>query len=56
MGRLDGNSHWSPAALRPPGYTGEADDIARSVVCPASGETKFVTGSELMIDGGYSCR
>jgi hypothetical protein len=44
------------AALRPPGYTGAADDIARSVVRPASGETKFVISSRLMIDGGCSCR
>ena len=32
---------------------GEPDDIAWGVVYLASDESKFVTGSELVIDGGY---
>ncbi|WP_426663905.1 glucose 1-dehydrogenase [Rhodanobacter aciditrophus] len=44
------------AALHPLGHMGEADDIAWGVVYLASDEAKFVTGSELVIDGGYSCR
>ncbi len=43
-------------ALHPLGHMGEADDIAWGVVYLASDEAKFVTGSELVIDGGYSCR
>jgi NAD(P)-dependent dehydrogenase (short-subunit alcohol dehydrogenase family) len=35
---------------------GEPDDIAWGVVYLASDESKFVTGSELTIDGGYTCR
>jgi NAD(P)-dependent dehydrogenase (short-subunit alcohol dehydrogenase family) len=35
---------------------GEPDDIAWGVVYLASDESKFVTGSELVIDGGYTCR
>lgn len=40
----------------PLGHTGEPDDIAYGVVYLASDESKFVTGSELMIDGGYTAR
>jgi NAD(P)-dependent dehydrogenase (short-subunit alcohol dehydrogenase family) len=43
-------------ALHPLGHMGEPDDIAWGVVYLASDESKFVTGSELTIDGGYTCR
>jgi len=42
------------AALHPLGHLGEPDDIAWGVVYLASEESKFVTGSELVIDGGYT--
>lgn len=42
------------AALHPLGHMGEPDDIAWGVVYLASDEAKFVTGSELVIDGGYT--
>jgi NAD(P)-dependent dehydrogenase (short-subunit alcohol dehydrogenase family) len=42
------------AALHPLGHMGEADDIAWGAVYLASDEAKFVTGSELVIDGGYT--
>jgi 3(or 17)beta-hydroxysteroid dehydrogenase len=35
-------------------YVGEPDDIAYGVLYLASEESKFVTGSELVIDGGYT--
>jgi NAD(P)-dependent dehydrogenase (short-subunit alcohol dehydrogenase family) len=44
------------AALHPIGRIGEPDDIAWGVVYLASDEAKFVTGSELVIDGGYTAR
>lgn len=44
------------AALHPVGHMGEPDDIAWGVVYLASDESKFVTGSELVIDGGYTAR
>jgi len=43
-------------ALHPLGHMGEPDDIAWGVVYLASDESKFITGSELVIDGGYTCR
>ena len=43
-------------ALHPLGHMGEPDDIAWGVVYLASDEAKFVTGSELVIDGGYTAR
>jgi NAD(P)-dependent dehydrogenase (short-subunit alcohol dehydrogenase family) len=44
------------AALHPLGHLGEPDDIAWGAVYLASDESKFVTGSELIIDGGYTAR
>jgi NAD(P)-dependent dehydrogenase (short-subunit alcohol dehydrogenase family) len=44
------------AALHPLGHMGEADDIAWGAVYLASDEAKFVTGTELVIDGGYTAR
>ena len=37
----------------PLGHFGEPDDVAYGVLYLASDESKFVTGSELVIDGGY---
>ncbi|AWV07284.1 3-oxoacyl-[acyl-carrier protein] reductase [Lysobacter maris] len=42
--------------LHPLGHVGEPDDIAWGVVYLASDESKFVTGTELVIDGGYTAR
>lgn len=44
------------SALHPIGHLGEPDDIAWGIVYLASEEAKFVTGSELVIDGGYTAR
>ena len=43
-------------ALHPLGHVGEPDDIAWGVVYLASDESKFMTGAELVIDGGYTAR
>ncbi len=43
-------------SLHPIGHVGEPDDIAFGVVYLASDESKFVTGSELLIDGGYTAK
>jgi NAD(P)-dependent dehydrogenase (short-subunit alcohol dehydrogenase family) len=42
--------------LHPLGHIGEPDDIAWGAVYLASREAKFVTGAELVIDGGYTAR
>lgn len=42
--------------LVPIGHIGEPDDIAYGILYLASDESKFVTGSELVIDGGYTAR
>lgn len=44
------------AALHPVGHLGEPDDIAYGVLYLASDESKFVTGAELVIDGGYTAQ
>lgn len=43
-------------SLHPLGHMGEPDDIAWGIVYLASDESKFITGSELVIDGGYTAR
>lgn len=43
-------------SLHPLGHVGEPDDIGYGVVYLASDESKFVTGSELVIDGGYTAQ
>ncbi|MFO7966887.1 MAG: glucose 1-dehydrogenase [Archaeoglobaceae archaeon] len=40
----------------PIGHVGEPDDVAYGVLYLVSDEAKFVTGSELVIDGGYTSR
>ncbi len=46
----------SLAELHPIGRVGDPDDIAYGVLYLASDESSFVTGSELVIDGGYTAR
>ncbi len=41
-------------ALHPLGHIGEPDDIAYAILYLASDESKFVTGAELVVDGGYT--
>ncbi len=43
-------------SLQPIGHIGEPVDIAFGIIYLASDESKFVTGSELVIDGGYTAR
>ncbi len=43
-------------AMHPIGHLGEPDDVAYAVLYLASEESKFATGSELVIDGGYTAQ
>lgn len=43
-------------ALQPVGHLGEPGDVAFGVLYLASDESKFVTGAELVIDGGFTAR
>ncbi len=43
-------------ALHPLGRIGEPDDTAYGVLYLASDESKFMTGAELVIDGGYTAQ
>ncbi len=44
------------ATLHPLGHLGDPLDIAYGILYLVSDESKFVTGSELVIDGGYTAR
>lgn len=43
-------------SLHPIGHIGEPEDIAKGIAYLASDDAKFVTGSELVIDGGYTAK
>jgi NAD(P)-dependent dehydrogenase (short-subunit alcohol dehydrogenase family) len=44
------------ADLHPLGHMGDPEDIAYGILYLSCEESKFVTGSELVIDGGYTSR
>lgn len=52
LGKLD-EERAKAQSRHPIGYLGEPDDIAYMVLYLASDESKFVTGSEMVVDGGY---
>lgn len=59
LSRLGGDLAERKAAVgaaHPLGHMGEPDDVAWAVVYLASDEAKFVTGTELVVDGGYTAR
>lgn len=43
-------------SMHPIGHVGEAEDVAHLVLYLASDESQFMTGSGLVIDGGYTAR
>jgi NAD(P)-dependent dehydrogenase (short-subunit alcohol dehydrogenase family) len=43
-------------AKHPIGRLGQPQDIAQGVVFLASDESSFMTGAELVMDGGYTAR
>lgn len=52
----DEDSRREVTGWHPIGHVGEPEDIAYGVLYLASDESKFVTGSELVIDGGWTAR
>jgi NAD(P)-dependent dehydrogenase (short-subunit alcohol dehydrogenase family) len=42
--------------MTPLGYMGEPEDIANAAVFLASEDSKYVTGSILYVDGGWTAR
>jgi NAD(P)-dependent dehydrogenase (short-subunit alcohol dehydrogenase family) len=43
-------------AMHPIGHMGEPDDVAYAVLYLASEESKFMTGAELVLDGGFTAQ
>jgi NAD(P)-dependent dehydrogenase (short-subunit alcohol dehydrogenase family) len=52
LGRLE-EEKAKALSRHPIGFLGEPNDIAYMVLYLASDESKFVTGSEMVVDGGY---
>jgi NAD(P)-dependent dehydrogenase (short-subunit alcohol dehydrogenase family) len=44
------------AAQCPMGHMGDAWDVAYAALYLASDEAKYVTGADLVVDGGLSCK
>ena len=42
-------------SMHPIGRLGEPEDVAKAALFLASDDAKFVTGAELVVDGGFSC-
>ena len=54
--KKDENKYNTAVSWHPMGHFGEPEDIAYGVLYLASDESKFLTGSELVIDGGWTAR
>jgi len=55
-GRADREQYRLSLSRVPMGRYGEPDEIAYGVLYLASDESSFVTGSELVIDGGWTAQ
>jgi NAD(P)-dependent dehydrogenase (short-subunit alcohol dehydrogenase family) len=55
LSQEENDAYFERTALDTPlGRNGEADDIAAAALYLASDESAFVTGIELLVDGGYA--
>jgi NAD(P)-dependent dehydrogenase (short-subunit alcohol dehydrogenase family) len=54
--RKDEAKYKAAVSWHPIGHFGEPEDVAYGVLYLASDESKFLTGSELVIDGGWTAR
>lgn len=54
--KLDENKYRTALSWHAMGHFGEPVDVAYGVLYLASDESKFLTGSELVIDGGWTAR
>ncbi len=54
--KLDENKYRTALSWHAMGHFGEPMDVAYGVLYLASDESKFLTGSELVIDGGWTAR
>ena len=55
-GRADPERYRTTVSRIPLGRYGQPEDVAYGVLFLASGESSFMTGSELVIDGGWTAQ
>mmetsp|Transcript_15223 Transcript_15223/g.25087 ORF Transcript_15223/g.25087 Transcript_15223/m.25087 type:complete len:253 (-) Transcript_15223:231-989(-) len=57
LDELTRNPGWEGVVTNVPlGYFGEAEDVANAILFLASEESKFITGAELAVDGGWTAK
>jgi 3(or 17)beta-hydroxysteroid dehydrogenase len=54
VGKTEEETLSAVLALHPVGRLGEADDVAKAIRYLASDDSSFVTGAELVVDGGFT--
>jgi 3(or 17)beta-hydroxysteroid dehydrogenase len=56
FGATDAETRANVLALHPIGRLGRAEDVARAILYLASDDSSFVTGAELVVDGGLTAQ
>jgi len=54
FGATDDETLKNVVAMHPIGRLGEVDDVAKAIRYLASDDSSFVTGAELVVDGGLT--
>jgi len=54
QGGKEGFEKAGPGSAIPLGYLGKPEDVANAILFLASDESSYITGMEMVIDGGYS--
>lgn len=56
LGQLDEDMKKHLISLHPIGRLGKSEEVAKAVVFLASDDASFITGANLLVDGGYTAQ